>query len=73
MIAIGTFRAIAILLATRALILLALLGAFVLAVMAMMAGTQMHLWVLIAYCGLTIGPLVGVELFGKRGTPGAVG
>jgi hypothetical protein len=62
----SVFRAFARVFAARLLILLALSGAFVLAVMAMMAGTPLHLLILIAYCTLTIGPLVALDLLSRR-------
>jgi hypothetical protein len=52
--------------AARLLILLALLGAFALAVMAMLFGTPLHLYILIAYSMLTIGPLTALDLLSRR-------
>ena len=60
------FRALAKVFAARLLILLALTGAFVLAVMAMVAATSLHLYILIAYAVLTIGPLVTLDLLSRR-------
>ena len=59
---IGTLAAIGAVLASRLLLLLALLGAFILAVMAEQSQTYTGLAVLAAYCGLTILPLVLLDL-----------
>ena len=49
-------------LSARMLILLALVGAFVLALLAMPVETMVRLWVLIAYCVLVVLPLIGLEV-----------
>ena len=49
-------------LSARALLLLALIGAFVLALFATLAETMMRLYVLIAYCLLVVAPIVGLEI-----------
>lgn len=59
---VGTLAAIASMLGARALLFLALAGAFVLAVMAEQNQTYTGLAVLAAYCGLTIIPLVVLDL-----------
>ncbi len=60
--AVEALATIASLLAARLLLLLALLGGFVLAVLAMRSQTYAGLAVLVAYCGLTILPLVYLDL-----------
>ena len=50
-------------LSTRALLLLALMGAFVLSVMAMSNQTTMALAVLIAYAALTVLPVTFLEVW----------
>lgn len=62
----GVFKALSIIFASRLLILLALGGAFVLAVMAELSGNMLNLWVLIAYCVLTVIPLVTLDLLSRR-------
>ena len=57
----AAFRAVGFALSARALLLLALIGAFVLAVMAMI-GPVDRLWVLCAYCCLMVIPLVFLEV-----------
>lgn len=49
-------------LSARALLLLALIGAFVLSVMAMSTETLMRLYTLIAYCLLVVAPVVALEI-----------
>ena len=63
---VATFKAISLILSARALLSLALIGAFILAVMAMSRGTVLSLATLAAFCLLTIAPLVALELAGKR-------
>src|SRR5579863_6722192 len=46
----------------RALLLLALIGAFVLALLAITGETLMRLYVLIAYCLLVVAPVVALEI-----------
>lgn len=46
----------------RALLLLALIAAFILAVMAMMTETMIRVYVLIAYSVLVVLPIVGLEI-----------
>jgi len=53
------------LLAARLLLLLAICGAFVLAVLAHSDASLVGLWVLIAYCCLTVIPMTALDL--KRG------
>lgn len=61
------FGAISRILAARFLLLLALIGAFVLAIMAMQAQTTASIWILVSYCLLTIAPLVGLQWGKPRG------
>lgn len=49
-------------LSARALLLLALIGAFVLAVMAASVESMMRLYVLVAYCLLVVAPIVALEI-----------
>ena len=49
-------------LSARALLLLALIAAFVLAVMAMATESLMRLYVLVAYCFLVVAPVVALEI-----------
>ena len=49
-------------LSARALLLLALVGAFVLAVMAMATESLMRLYVLVSYCLLVVAPIVALEI-----------
>ena len=62
---LAAFGALGYALSARALLLLCLMGAFVLA-MSAMNGPEFRIWVLIAYCGLTVLPIVGLELLKKR-------
>jgi len=59
---LATFRALGYVLSARALLLVAVLGGFVLAVMAMLHESPASLYVLVAWCCLTIGPIVALEL-----------
>ena len=59
---IGVLTALTHLLAARFLLLLAVLGAFILAVMAMPTGGYPGLAILIAYCSLTVLPLVYLDI-----------
>lgn len=61
------FTVFARILSARFLLFLALIGAFVLALQAMQQQTIPAIAVLVSYCLLTVGVLVGLELFGKRG------
>jgi hypothetical protein len=61
----AAFRAIARVLAVRFQLLLSLIGAFVLAIMAMMSQAPASLYVLIAFCVLITGPLVWLEFSGR--------
>lgn len=58
-------------LATRILMLLALVGGFVLAFRAMDAQNWASLYVLIAYCTLTVLPLVYIELSARNASRSA--
>ena len=49
-------------LSARALLLLAILGAFALALLAILAETIMRLYVLISYCLLVVAPIVFLEI-----------
>lgn len=61
------FTVFARILSARFLLFLALIGAFVLALDAMREQTIPAIAVLVSYSLLTIGPLVGIELRGRRG------
>lgn len=61
----AVFSAIAKVLAVRFQLLLSLMGAFVLAVMAMQWQTSAGLYVLMAFCALTTAPLVWLEFKGR--------
>lgn len=65
--AAGVFHAVASLLAVRFLLLLALLGAFALAFLALRNGTYEAGGVLIAYCALVLLPLVWLERAPRAG------
>lgn len=62
---LAAFSAFGFALSARALVLLSLLGAFVLALMAMKAQTTMSAVLLSLYCCLTTIPLVVLELRAK--------
>lgn len=62
----AAFAALGYAFSARLILTLALIGAFVIAVMAMLATSVMSLCVLIAYCTLTVIPAAALELFGKR-------
>jgi hypothetical protein len=64
---LAAFAALGFAVSARALVFLSLVGAFVLAVMAMMNQTMMSVVVLGLYCALTVLPLVFLELRAKRG------
>lgn len=59
--ALGVFQAIGTLLAVRLLLMLALVGGFVLALMALRSGTYQAGGVLIAYAVLIVIPLIWLE------------
>lgn len=61
----AVFAAISRVLAVRLQLLLSLLGAFALAVMAMQWQSSAGLWLLIAWCLLTVIPLVALEWAGR--------
>jgi hypothetical protein len=63
---IEAFTALGYAFSARALLLLALLGAFVLAVIAATHETTASLYVLIAWCVLTILPIVFLEVRRRR-------
>lgn len=67
--ALGVFQAIATLLAVRALLLLALAGAFVVAMLALRAGTWQADGVLVGYAVLILIPLVWLERNPRVGGP----
>ncbi len=54
-------------LSARALLLLALTGAFALAVLAMMTETMIRLYILISYCVLAVIPTVYLEVRKRPG------
>lgn len=62
---LAAFSALGYAVSARLLIFLSLIGAFVMAVMAMIFRDYMALSVLGLYCVLTVLPLVALELFGK--------
>ena len=55
---VAVIRAISAILAIRLFLLLAVVGSFVLAYMAMADANPHSIWVLVAYCILTVLPLV---------------
>lgn len=59
---VTAFAALGYALSARAILLLALIGAFVLACFAMKSQTQDALAVLIAYCVLAVLPVVALEI-----------
>lgn len=61
----AAFAAIARVLAVRFQLLLSLIGAFVLAIGAMQWQSPSGLYVLIAFCALTVLPLVWLEFSGR--------
>lgn len=63
---LGMFSALGFAVSARFLMFLALLGAFSLAVMAMMSQTVMAVVVLGVYCALIVLPLVMIEIRSKR-------
>jgi hypothetical protein len=63
---LAAFSALGYAVSARALLFLALVGAFSLAVMAMLNQTTMSVTVLGLYCVLTVLPLVFLELRAKR-------
>ena len=63
---LGTFRAIGIIIATRAILLLALVGAFALAWSAMSNPTWPSIAIMISYVLLTVLPLVWLDRNGRR-------
>lgn len=63
------FEAIMAMLAVRLLLLLALIGGFALAVLALLNGSYQAGGVLVAYCILVVVPLVALERGGSRTTP----
>jgi hypothetical protein len=63
---VGVLAALASLLAARLLLLLSIAGAFVLAVMAVRDGSYIGLAVLVAYCSLTLLPLVWLDVVTHR-------
>ena len=63
---LAAFAAVGYAVSARLILLLALLGAFCLAVMALLAQSVIGLLVLTAYCLLAVIPMIGLELRGKR-------
>lgn len=63
---VGIMTAVAALLASRVLLLLALAGAFVLAVMAESDPSPLRLGVMIAFCLLTVVPFVTLDVIVHR-------
>lgn len=63
---VGTFQAIATILAVRFILLLAVVGGFILAVMAMQSQTTQSIGLLISYATLTVLPLVWLDRNGAR-------
>lgn len=61
----AAYRAVASVLAVRVQLLLSLIGAFVLALFAMQWQSPAGLYVLIAFCALTILPLVALHFLGR--------
>ncbi|MGB6501649.1 MAG: hypothetical protein WBG19_09705 [Thermoplasmata archaeon] len=55
---VAVIRAISAILAVRLFLLLSVIGSFVLAYLAMLDTTTHSIWVLVAYCVLTVLPLV---------------
>ena len=49
-------------LSARAILLLAIVGAFALAILAMLTETPIRAGILIAYCGLVVLPIVWLEV-----------
>jgi hypothetical protein len=68
---VGVFQAVATLLAIRLLLMLALVGGFALAFLALRAGTYQAGGVLVAYAVLIIIPLVWLEKNPRTGGGGA--
>ncbi len=64
---LAAIRAFAVILSARLLLFLALAGAFVLAVMSERDGSILNLLTLVAYCCLTVIPLVWVDCTARRG------
>jgi hypothetical protein len=60
------FGALATILAVRLFLLLAIIGSFVLAKMAMKDTSDHSMYVLISYCLLTVIPLVYLDIHNKR-------
>jgi hypothetical protein len=58
---IDVFRALGYVLSARALLFLAICGGFILAMIAALHETQAALYVLVAWCCLTIGPIIALE------------
>lgn len=70
---VANLKTVAMLLSARALLLLSILGAFVLALGAMSWQSPMGLYVLIAWCCLTILPMAWLEFAGRARRPGSAG
>ena len=58
---IEMFKTLGFVLSARALLLLAIVGGFVLAILAALHETRETLYVLVAWCLLTVGPIVALE------------
>jgi len=63
---LAAIRAFAVILSARLLLFLALAGAFALAVMSEAAPSVLNLLTLIAYCVLTVVPLVAMDHMSRR-------
>jgi ABC-type bacteriocin/lantibiotic exporter with double-glycine peptidase domain len=59
------FGVLAAVLAVRLFLLLAVVGAFILAQTALVSNDTHSLWVLVVYCGFTILPLVWLDAYGR--------
>jgi hypothetical protein len=61
-VVVAAFGALGYALSARALLLLSLIGAFVLAVMSVTTQTRASLYVLVAYCVFTVIPVAYLEV-----------
>ena len=62
----AVFSVLGYALSARLILTLSLIGAFVIAFIAMREATVLSLCTLVAYCGLTVLPCAALELYGKR-------
>lgn len=65
-VVLAAFAGLGYALSARAILLLTLLGAFVLAVLAMMQPTDLRLWALVIYGVLAVLPVAALEAFKRR-------